>query len=973
MKLLPFSLLSLYCLILVISPVLAVDAFEKINHTGAYQNINNLEITRVGRTNWPFTVAQDSEASKPESEQSEESEESEEAEDLEPFDKAIEDFEKLEGLFTLYRKPDKNTVYLEINPDQLDRNFFMVATLSSGIGQLGLYQGMPIQDFVFQFRQIQKTRIDLVVPNTRFRTEPGSLEERSLDRAFSDSVIYSLAVKSIHPERKTLLLDVSDIFMADIVGLTSAFPWVLGERYGLNSETSSLKNLQAFPLNIEIDWVYGVSGGQGWFPPQTLADPRGFYLTVRYSLSELPTNNGYRLRLADDRVGHFLDAHHDLSHDNLEDPFVRYIQRWNLEKQDPYAALSPPKKPIVFWIENTVPLEYRDAVREGILLWNRALKKAGFLNAIEVRQMPDDATWDPADIRYNTIRWFRSIDAGFALGPVRTNPLTGEILDADVLISANMIETIEREYRVLAEHSWSEASGVSAVMPNSLVCNPGLRLPDLQRDKLLFNVVGADHPFVSQLQASSQLMEQHHFCFNIGSARQAGFGALFLALGQNRGLDNKEKNIYIHQFVRHLVAHEVGHTLGLRHNFRGSNLLMPKDLNNPEITRSEGLVSSVMDYVPVNLAPAGEVQGDYFPTRIGVYDEWAIEYAYKPIPSRTAEAELPELEKIAERSPEPGLGYATDEDAWGLLDPQAKAWDLSGDSLSYSQIQLDNAVSAWTNLDTDYLLPQESYADLRDAFNMIFSYYINYAMSATTYIGGQKFYRNHPDDPGSRLPFEVVSVEKQRQALALLQQYIFAEDAFNFPPDLINKLAPNRWSHWGSFPEFLRLDYPIYERISLVQALVLSNILSSDRLERLRDLELKYDSAEILKMPELFDTLEEGIWSEAIEPDGKSLEISTVRRGLQRRHLNILVNMVLRNPEMLFSATNFLDFIVAFQTLNAPEDARVLARYHLRELNEQIQKTLKRHHKKMDTATKAHLQDVSDRILKTLQAPLPGK
>lgn len=899
---------------------------------------------------------------------------SEESEDLEPFDEVIKDFEKSEGLFTVYRQPDKNTLYLEIKPEQLNRNFFMVATLASGIGEWGLYQGMPIRDFVFQLRQINKNRVDLVVPNTRFRTQPGDPQERSLARAFSDSVISSLTVKSIHPERKTLLLDISELLMADFAGLASAFPWFLGDSYTVNPATSNLTTLKAFPLNIEIDWVYGFSGGgNSWFSPQTLVDSRGFYLTVRYSLSELPANNGYRPRLADSRVGHFLDAYQDLTRQYNQDSFVRYIQRWNLQKQDPYAVLSPPKEPIVFWIENTVPLEYREAIREGVLMWNTAFKKIGFINAIEVRQMPDDAAWDPADVRYNTIRWFNAIDAGFALGPVRANPLTGEILDADVLISANMIRFMEKEYRTLAQNSLPGNPGFSSLLPNSLLCNPGLIIPDLETGQFLPHLLGNNHPFINQLQASSQLKQQHHFCYGMELSRHGGFGALFLSLGQNLGIGSEEKKIYIHQFVRHLVAHEVGHTLGLRHNFSGSNLLMPEELNNLEITRTKGLVSSVMDYIPVNLAPPGEIQGDYFPTQIGPYDEWAIEYAYKPIMAMTPEAEIPELEKIAQRAPEPELSYATDEDAWALLDPKAKPWDLSADPLRYAQIQLDNARSAWEKLDTDFLRPQESYPELRNAFDLIFGYYIGYAMSAATYIGGQRFSREHPDDPGASLPFEMISVEKQREALALLGQYIFAEDAFDFPPELINKLAPSRWLHWGSYPPIFSLDYPIYDRISIGQAMVLSNLLSSERLERMQNAELKYDSEEMLTMPELFETLKTSIWAEIGEKDPDSLEISTVRRGLQRRHLNILVNMVLRNPDSLRSATNFLDFIVAWQTLNVPEDARVLARYQLRELTQQIERTLKKHHKKMDIETKAHLEDAIDRILKALDAPLPAK
>jgi len=105
---------------------------------------------------------------------------------------------------------------------------------------------------------------------------------------------------------------------------------------------------------MEIESVYGFSptGGDKLVNLPTLPDSRALTLRVRYSLSQLPQNNSYRPRLADERIGYFITAYRDFSNDNRNEPFVRYINRWHLEKQDPDAPLSPPKKPIVFWIEN---------------------------------------------------------------------------------------------------------------------------------------------------------------------------------------------------------------------------------------------------------------------------------------------------------------------------------------------------------------------------------------------------------------------------------------------------------------------------------------------------------------------------------------------------------------------------------------------------------------------------------------------
>ena len=124
---------------------------------------------------------------------------------------------------------------------------------------------------------------------------------------------------------------------------------------------------------------------------------------------------------------------------------MRYVTRWNLEKEKPAAEKSPPKQPIIFWIERTVPREYRQYVREGILEWNKAFEKVGFIDAIQVRDQQSDDEFDPEDIRYNTFRWITT-SAGFAMGPSRTNPKTGEILDADIIFDEGMIRYWRQEY-----------------------------------------------------------------------------------------------------------------------------------------------------------------------------------------------------------------------------------------------------------------------------------------------------------------------------------------------------------------------------------------------------------------------------------------------------------------------------------------------------------------------------------------------
>jgi hypothetical protein len=900
-------------------------------------------------------------------------EQNSEPQGLQPFEQVVQGSQKLEGLFVLYRNRATDKVYLEIKPQQLNKKFLCFVTLASGLGEAGIFSGLPMGDFLFQLRRVQNT-VQFAIPNINFRTRPGDPQAGSVERAFSESILYSLPIKSIHPERNTLLIDMGDLLMSDrrdLPGLKSILPMMLGASYAIDADKSYFKEVKAFPLNVEISSVYGFSSENdssvNYLP--AVPDSRAFNLRIHYSFSEVPLNNGYRPRLADERVGYFLTAYKDFSDKTGREPFVRYINRWHLQKQIPSAPLSPPVAPIVFWIENNVPLEYRDAIREGILVWNKAFEKAGFTEAIQVKQMPDRAKWDPADVRYNTIRWSSSFEPEFAgIGPSRTNPLTGQILDADILLDANIVRQVKQGYRALVEQNRSIAKSFQKQNgTNTNPCQFGMysRYLDMLGNTDLAVGSGeaasggivADLPNLveryQQQKRSSllQLMSGSDLCFGLESNRQFAIGSMSMSLSGKGQPNSQQLEDYVHQYIKFLTAHEVGHTLGLRHNFHASTMLEPEDLNDTAVTRTKGMVASVMDYVPVNLAPQGTVQGDYFPVLVGPYDEWAIEYGYKIIGGQYPSSELPVLEQIASRAAEPELAYAPDEDTVDILDPAANAFDLSENMLHYSQWQLDNSRAMWQRLAGRVPVGDEGYSELRTMFDAVFGYYFQQVMNATLYVGGQSFNRVRPGDPQAGLPFVPIAPTQQREALATLEKYVFAPDAFTFAPDLLNKLAPSRWDHWGSPALVFPLDYPIGDRITFLQRFVLRVLLSPMRLARLRDAELKSAPETALKLPEVLDTVQQDIWQEVLQPKDKKLEISTFRRSLQREHLAILIGMVLRKT-------------------NVPEDARSLAWYELRQLREGLSKSIRNLDRKADAYTRAHLQETRDRISKVLNSQI---
>ncbi|MGB3533609.1 MAG: zinc-dependent metalloprotease [Microcoleaceae cyanobacterium] len=841
------------------------------------------------------------------------------------FEEVIAGSERLEGLFTFYHYPDTGAAYIEIYPEDLNQNYLCFSTLESGLGEAGIVGGLELNEFLFQWRR-KHDRVQFVLPNINFRTEAGDPQSRSVDRSFSESVLYSLPIVSIHPERKSLLVDVSSLLIGteDLSGVVQEITSDLDVSYDANK--SYINDIKVFPYNIEFESVLGFSGEENSI--DSLPDGRSFNLRVRYSFLDIPQTN-YLPRLADERVGYFTTLHKNLSNSGNTSGLVRYINRWHLEKQNPSLTLSPPVEPITFWIENTVPYEYRDAIKTGILMWNKAFEQAGFIDAIQVQQMPDDADWDPADVRYNTIRWSTSFQPLFnGYGPSHVNPLTGQILDADIILESNAItELLEDAEIILAQPA--EANTTLASLAQS--CSAKL------------------HQNTQSSQTRRDLLDTEHLCFNVESQHQFFVGKVALALLQNVPGQTSQTATYINQYLQYLTAHEIGHALGLRHNFHGSTLLTPDALHDTNITRTQGLTSSVMDYLPVNLAPQGYSQGDYYPVIVGPYDDWVIEYGYTDIAAATPTQEKPQLDQIAGRASEPQLSYATDEDMRGVfLDPAANIYDLSQDILQYSQWQLDNARLMWQRLEQRSPQPGEGYDRVRKMFDTVLYYYVSHAKNLTLYLGGQSFNRDRADNPNGRLPFEAIPVEEQRQALQLLGEYIFAEDAFEFSPDLLNQLAPSRWRDWGNPDLYKSLEYPIGDKILWVQNLILWELFSPTRLTRLRDVELTAQPQEVLTLPELFETMQNTIWTEILNTDNQ-ISISIIRRSLQREYLKLLSQIALRQ-------------------IHVPEDAQTLARYQLKQLNKMLTEVIQKYRDQMDAYTLAHLEVSRDRLIQTLNA-----
>src|SRR6185503_13756855 len=762
-------------------------------------------------------------------------ESTQDADDLKPFAELTKNAQVIHGLFSFYRKHDK--VYLEILPEQFDRSYLCSPTLESGIGERGLLSAQMLDEFVFTFHR-QGSNVQFLKKNVRYRADERAPIHRAVARSFADSILASAKVESLpHPTRKSVLVELEGLLLGDLpligYGLEATYRWP----YKLDAVNSAFGSVKGFPENCEVEALLNFAIERPLVPPlkpppepqpkPPLAppDPRSIPFRVRYSLSTLP-QTAYRPRLADDRVGHFLAMFQDFTDDKSETPYVRYVTRWQLEKTDPSAALSPPRQPIVFWLENAVPLKYRKALTEGVLLWNSAFERIGFKDAVVVKQQPDNADWDPADVRYNTIRWFVATDTGFAIGPSRINPFTGQIYDADISFSESMTRYVRNFYQESVQPGGG-GGGARSGWPEAALGGPNPRR--------CCNVV-------------SLAVSQAAFGFSVLQAR----GALATPQAEEQ---------FVHDWLVLIAAHEVGHTLGLRHNFRASTLHPFDKLHDADLTRKMGLCSSVMDYLPVNLAAEGQKQGEYWPSSLGPYDYWAIEYAYKPLAAKLTEAERPELQKIAARAAEPQLAYGTDEDLFGFtpapvgIDPRTNWNDYGDDPLPFYRLRVALTHGLWRKLEAKATRPDEGYQVLRRSFGRGFGELWMAMQNTSKYVSGIYHHRDHAGDPGERPPYQPVPAEKQRAALALLNEAAFSSKAFDLPPSLLNKLASDRfWTFEGeTFDEKNRIDFPIHDWVLDLQRMILDRLHHPTALARLQDLEVKYaDPKQAFTMADLF-------------------------------------------------------------------------------------------------------------------------
>ncbi|HEX6944994.1 MAG TPA: zinc-dependent metalloprotease [Casimicrobiaceae bacterium] len=842
---------------------------------------------------------------------------------LRSFNEVVRDAKEHKGLFAVWQKDEK--VWLEIAPDQFDQPYFFSTNLDQGLGENRFLAGSMSSSLARRFGGpaivvFHKVggQVQLISRNVKYTAKAGTPEARAVADAFSDSLLATaIIVSQPHPDRKSVLVEANALLFSDIPAAAPRLEQAYRQSYLFDARNSSFREVKSAPdfVSFNVAAHYALARvslpqpGQTVEVPSTLPDIRSLFLGFHYSFAKLP-ETPMRPRVADPRIGYFGTDLWDFTTDDRRIPIVHYVNRWRLEKKDPTAALSEPKQPIVYWIDRSVPERYRATIKEGVLEWNKAFERIGYKDAIRVEIQPDDADFNTSDVRHASIRWMTTARSSFAaIGPSVVDPRSGEILDADIGIDATSFR--------------------------------------LRRSTSLESIPLRPLPNVAGTPPRKAFGDDSYCTYAEEAAEHQAFASSLLEARGELALDGPAAEAFMLSHLKSVTIHEVGHTLGLTHNFRASTVYDENQLSSREFTEKHGISGSVMEYNAINIALKGEAQGKYHMTTLGPYDYWAIEYGYRDF---APEDEAGGLAKVAARSNEPELAFMADDALFDSgLDPTVNTFDLGADPLRFASRQLKLGRELWQLTESKQLGPEENYALLRRNFNRGLFEVQHSALTAVKYIGGLTLRSDYAGT--GRPPLEPIPAAKQRMALSVLADTIFSADSFTFSPAFLRKLAISDFDIDDS-REMGRgiptVDVAVDQQVLAVHRSVLAPLLGPEIAQRLLNNELKAtDPKEALHLAELYGALHKAVFSEV----AVGTDIPLLRRNLQREYVARLALVIVRPAP------------------NMPSDARALLRADAQKLRDEMV-TMQRRSPHAAPETKAHLAESVATLDEALKASL---
>jgi Met-zincin/Domain of unknown function (DUF5117)/Domain of unknown function (DUF5118) len=787
------------------------------------------------------------------------------------------------GFFSIHKVDDR---WLAEIPDSLlGRDMLVVnriikdpggVTLSKAFGGVFSYAGTQIGQDIIRWDRLTADKIFLRSISFGERSADSSSNGlyRNVQNNNMPPIEAAFPIKAINDSAKSVVIDLTDFINTDnsvlyfYPGLDKSL--FLGIA-GLAADRSFIKDIKAFPMNIEISTVRtynAVTKGGAVEPPRTYE--------LNSSIVLLPATP-MRGRPGDVRVGFFEDDYVDFDANPQGVKKESKIQRWRMEPRPEdrtrylRGELVEPANPIVIYIDPLTPKKWVPYLIRGINDWQVAFEGAGFRNAIVGREAPvGNSTWSMEDARHSVLM-YHPADIENASGPNVHDPRSGEILETHINWYHNVMELLYQWYFVQA----------AAVDPRA-------RKP----------------------QFDDSLM-----------------GTL----------------------IRFVSSHEVGHTLGLMHNFGASSTVPVDSLRSKAWVDAHGHTPSIMDYARFDYVAQPEDgidENGLFP-HIGDYDKWAIRWGYRWLPpvadaagngvateAATEAAEKDTLNAWIVRQLASGPQYFYGSQLNPLdpmnfrsvnIDPRDQNEDLGDDAMKAGEYGIRNLKRIEPHLLEWTREPHADYEQVGTMYKALVGQYGRYMGHVSKNIGGIMITPRTNDQQGP--VFTYPAKDKQERAMAFLNAQLFATPS------------------WLIDERLYGLATVGFEEVSVIQVKMLDGLLESARMDRMIGEEAALGPKAAYSVTEMLHDLQSGVFGELAM--GKPIDI--YRRNLQKAYVNRIVSLIgtpekpgvdMGDDEMSIIKAHAKELAAAIKAASERRQASV-TRDHLEDLYERLELSLK--------------------------------